>query len=95
MLEDEPKSAVEIAMEKLRARDDYRENPLSDEQKSKIAEIRSASAAKIAELEITHQSIVKQVSTYEELEKLQEELVREKKRISQKMEKRIEAIHNE
>jgi len=58
---DGPKSAYELAMERLRKKDaeagDVRES-VSDEQKAEIAEVRSRAEARIAELKILHQSKV-------------------------------------
>ena len=51
MSDDEaPKSAVELAMEKLRA-SGFEETKLTDDQKAEIAELRSRCRASIAELE--------------------------------------------
>lgn len=54
-----PKSAYELAMERLRQKDaeagDVRE-AITDEQKAEIAEVRSRAEARIAELKILHQS---------------------------------------
>lgn len=59
MGKDKPRSAYELAMEKLRARDEARgEAPprkLTDEQKEKIAEVRSFYGSKLAEREILYQ----------------------------------------
>ena len=57
--EDKPKSAVELAMERMRRRDadsGVAERPPTDEQKAAIAEARSLHASKVAELEILHRS---------------------------------------
>jgi len=57
--EDTPKSAVELAMERLRKKDvdsGVAERPPTDEQKAAIAEARSVHASKVAELEILHRS---------------------------------------
>ncbi len=54
--DDAPKSAVELAMEKLRMRGDYEEVKLTDEQKAEIADIRSRCHAQIAKLEIQHEA---------------------------------------
>jgi hypothetical protein len=92
MSEDEPKSAIEIAMEKLRARGDFEEKALSDEQKAEIAEIRSRTKARIAELEIKQASKMRQAASYEELESLKEELVREKQRLNDEMESEVRNV---
>ena len=47
-----PKSAYELAMEKLKARGDYEEKKLTSKQKAAIADIRSRYRARIAEAEI-------------------------------------------
>ena len=58
---DGPKSAYQLAMERLRKKDaesgEVRES-VSDEQKAEIAEVRSRAEARIAELRILHQSKV-------------------------------------
>jgi hypothetical protein len=90
--EDEPKSAVEIAMEKLRARGDFSQKTLTDEQKAEIAEIRTRYKARIAELEIKQQDKMNKASSYEELESFKDELVNEKKRLNEKMEAEVRKV---
>ncbi len=94
MSEDEPKSAIELAMEKLRARDDFAETPLTDGQKAEIADTRNLYRAKIAELEIHEEAKMKQVATLEELETLKEALAKEKARLNQEMENKVQKIRN-
>ena len=56
---EKPRSAVEIAMERLKKRDAESgvvDRPLTDEQKTAIAEAKSVHAAKAAELEILQRS---------------------------------------
>ena len=82
--EDEPKSAFEIAMEKLKATGDTNPVSLTDAQKAEIAEIRSRFRAKVAELEIRHQDQMKQAvaqRSVEEIEKLRQQLTAEKARL--------------
>jgi hypothetical protein len=90
--EDEPKSAVEIAMEKLRARGDFSQKPLTDEQKAEIAEIRTRYKARIAELEIKQQDKMNKASSYEEIESFKEELVKERIRLNEKMEAEVRKV---
>lgn len=92
--DDAPKSAVEIAMEKLRARGDYEEKKLTDAQKAEIAEIRSLYRSKIAEAEIHHQSKASGAASLEELEKLNEELKSEKERLSSDMERSVAKVRS-
>jgi hypothetical protein len=57
--EGSPKTSFEIAMERLRKKDadaGIEHKPVTDEQKAAIAEARSFYGAKIAELDVMHQS---------------------------------------
>ncbi len=59
MSQDEPKSAYELAMERLRKKDAEAgvvQTPLTDDQKAEIADVRSRAEARIAELKILHES---------------------------------------
>ena len=59
--DDTPKSAVELAMERLRKKDSdsgVTERSATAEQKAMIAEARNLHASKVAELEILHRSKV-------------------------------------
>jgi hypothetical protein len=89
-----PKSAFELAMEKLKARGDYEEKKLSDEQKKAIADIRSRYRARIAEVEIQHQAKLAAVTSYEELEKVKNELARDKERLNAEMEEKVEEVRS-
>ncbi len=54
-----PKSAYELAMERLRQKDaeaGIERRPVTDAQRAAIAEIRNFYEAKLAELEVMHQS---------------------------------------
>ena len=57
--DDKPKSALELAMERLRQKDadsGVVDKPRSERQKADIAEARSLHASKVAELEILYRS---------------------------------------
>ena len=57
--DDRPKSAVELALERMRRKDTDSgivDSPPTDDQKAAIAEARSLHASKLAELEILHRS---------------------------------------
>jgi hypothetical protein len=92
MSDEEPKSAIEIAMEKLRARGDFAETSLTGEQKAEIAEIRSRCRAKIAELEIQQEAKMRAAASLEELDALREELARDKERLEEETEKKVRAV---
>ena len=60
--DDEPKSAFELAMQRLRKQDAEsggESRPLTDEQRTAIAEVRNFYEAKAAEVEVLHQSALR------------------------------------
>ena len=97
MSEEEPKSALEIVMEKLRAKDSSTLTPLTQEQKAEIAEIKNRYKAKIAELEIRHQDMMKKamaLGSVEETEKLKLDMAREKERLYREEENSLQKVRN-
>jgi hypothetical protein len=95
MSENGPKSAYELAMERLRRKDAERgvvAAPLTDEQKSAIAEVRSRAEARIAELKILHASKTAGVFDPEARELLDDEHRRELKRVEEDREHKIARI---
>jgi len=65
MPDDRPRSAIEIAMERLRQKDAAAgvvQPTLTDEQKAAIAEVRSVYEAKLAHAEVMHQSTMSRVA---------------------------------
>ncbi len=98
MGEDKPlKSAFELAMERLRAKD--REagveepKPLTEEQRRRIAELRQELKAKIAEMEILHkEALMKAADNPEEMVKIVEEHREERERLEARYEAKIEKI---
>jgi hypothetical protein len=92
---DGPKSAYELAMERLRQKDkeaSVEERPLTDEQKAAIAEARQIYTARVAEREILHQASLASVRTHEELDRLNEELRRDKERLATDRDRKIAEI---
>ena len=92
---DGPKSAFELAMERLRQKDSAAgidERLLTDEQKAAIAEARSFYEAKAAEREILHQAALRAARTHEEIEQLNENLRRDKERLVADRDRRIAEI---
>ena len=83
MTDSAPKTAYELAMERLRQKDKEGgvvERPLTDEQKKAIAEARRVYEAKVAEREILHRDALRQAKSHEEVQKLNEELARDRDR---------------
>ena len=90
-----PKSAYELAMERLRQKDkesNLAEQPLTDEQKTAIAEVRQMYQAKAAEREILHQAALRKAGTHEEIEQLNEALRRDTERMAGERDRKIAAI---
>jgi hypothetical protein len=98
--EDEaPKTAYELALERLRRKDreqGIEERPLSDEQRARIAELRKVYEAKLAEREILHHSSLRKVADDPEaVDKLEEEYRRDRERIGAERDRKIEQARRE
>ena len=92
MASDAPKSAYELAMERLRQKDreaGVSERPLTDEQKARIAEIRSFYDAKLAEREILHRDSLRRAQSHDEVAKLNDELQQDRERLTRERERKI------
>ena len=80
-----PKSAFELAMERLRKQDaeaGVTERPVSDAQKAAIAEARQVYEAKVAERRILHHASLSRTADPAEREKLEEEYRRDLERFA-------------
>ena len=92
---DAPKSAYELAMERLRKKDaeeGIERKPLTDSQKAAIAEVRNFYEAKLAELEVLHQD--KQLTVFDPAERAtrDEEYRRDRERLAAERESKIEKL---
>jgi len=90
-----PKSAYELAMERLRQKDreaGVEERPLSDQQKTAIADARQVYQARMAEREILHRDAMRKAQTHEEVEKLESELARDRDRLANDRDRKIAEI---
>lgn len=95
MTDESPKSAFELAMERLRRKDaeaGVEEHALSDDQKAEIAEVKRIYAAKIAEAEILHKSKIAAVWDPEERATLEEGYRRDLERLRDEQERKLEQI---
>jgi hypothetical protein len=93
--DDAPKTAYEIAMERLRQKDKEGgsvERPLTDEQKAAIAEARRLHDAKVAEREILHKDAIRKATSHEEIQTLNEQLARDRDRYARERDQRIADI---
>jgi len=95
MSDQAPKSALEIAMERLRqkdAREGVVDTPLTDEQKAAIAEARNVCEARIAETKILHQSKLARTPEPEARAQLEDEFRRDAQRLNDERDRKIEKI---
>jgi hypothetical protein len=93
-----PKSAYELAMERLRQKDKEGgvvERPLNDEQKKAIADARRVYEAKVAEREILHRDALRRAQTAEDVQKLNEELARDRDRYGRDRDRKIGEIREQ
>ena len=95
MNDDAPKSALELAMARLRQKDTEAgatDTPLTEAQKAAITETRQMYAARRAQTEIMHQSSVAGAFDVESLGRLHEEFRRDTDRMARELEEKIAAI---
>jgi hypothetical protein len=90
-----PKSAVELAMERLRAADreaGIEETTLNDAQKAAIAEARTVAASRLAEREILFRDALRKVLDPAAREKAEEEYQVDRSRIEADRDRAVERI---
>jgi len=93
--EDEPKTAYELILERLKQKDraaGVEERTLTDEQKAKIAELRKVYEARLAEREILHQAERRKAADMEALEQLEQDYRRDRERIASERDRKIEGV---
>ncbi len=98
MSDSAPKSAFELAMERLRKKDAEEgvvEKPLTDQQRAEIAEARSVYAARVAERQILHRDKVLKTFDPAEREPLEEEYRRDLERFANDRDAKIRKIRGE
>ena len=96
--DDEPKTAYELILERLKKRDrddGVSERPLTDDQRSRIAEVRKVYEAKLAEREIFFNQSRRKAEEPEVLSALEEEYRRDRERLQSEREGKVERIRNE
>lgn len=92
-----PKSAYELAMERLRAADAEAgvvEKPLTDSQKAAIAEARQLCASQLAEREILFRDALAKTADPEERRKLEEGLQTDRRRHEEDRDRAIQRIRS-
>ncbi len=96
-MNDEPKSAVELAMARLKQQDAYAgvtEHPLTDDQKNEIGEIRKTCAAKLAQEEILYQSKLTGSVDFEQRQTMDEHYRPDVERLNHERDRKIEKVRN-
>jgi hypothetical protein len=92
------KSSYELAMERLRRKDaeagiDTR--PITDAQKAAIAEVRNFYEAKLAEVDVLHQSKMRTTFDPVEREKIAQEYRGERERLQSERDRKVEKIRQQ
>lgn len=90
-----PKSALELAMARLKKKDadaGIEDKPVTDAQKAAIAEARSVAEARLAEREILYKSKIARVAEPDAREALEQEYRRDRERITGDRDRKIEEI---
>src|SRR5262245_56758103 len=88
-----PKTAYELAMERLRKRDaeaGIETRPLTDAQKAAIAEIRNFYESKLAEADVLHYSKLRKTIDPAEREVLEQVYRRDRERLTTERDNRID-----
>ena len=82
-------------MERLRkkdAEDGIESRPLTDEQKTAIAEVRGFYEAQLAQREVMHRSALLRLNDPDEMDRLQEEYHHDRERLISERDRKIERI---
>ena len=98
MSDDEPKTAYELILERLKKKDrdeGVREQPLTDDQRARIAEVRKVYEAKLAEREIFFNQSRRKADDPEALAALEEEYRRDRERLQSERDRKVEQIRKE
>ncbi|MFN7981669.1 MAG: hypothetical protein U0Q11_07405 [Vicinamibacterales bacterium] len=91
------KSSFELAMERLRQKDaeaGVSARVLTDDEKSAIAEVRNIYEAKLAEIDVLHQSRVARIGDPSAVEALGAEWRAERERLTAERDRKVERIRS-
>lgn len=98
MADERPKTAYELAMERLARKDQEGAAPtraLTEAQKAEIAEVRQVHQSRVAEREILHQAALRKAASYEEIDQLNEALRRDMDRFARERDQKIVRIRGD
>ncbi len=90
-----PKSAYELAMERLRRKDAEQgivERPLTEEQKKDIAELRSTYEARLAQAEVMYRDALNKNFDPEAIDTIEQNYHRERERLTSERDSKIEKV---
>jgi hypothetical protein len=96
-MDDAPKSALELAMERLKKKDAEQgvsEQPLTDDQKTQIAEVRNTYAARLAQEQILFKSKIQGVFEHDARQTLEEQYRRDVERLAGERDRKIDKIRS-
>src|SRR5262245_278870 len=88
-----PKSAYELAMERLKKKDadaGIERKPVTEAQKAAIAEIRNFYEAKLAEIDVLHQGKLRAMMDPEAIAVAEQEFRRERERLTSERDAKVE-----
>jgi len=94
-MDEAPKSALELAMERLKKKDAEQgvsERVLTDDQKNEIAEVRKTYGAKLAQEEILFKSKAQGLFDHDARQALEDNYRRDVERINHERDRKIEKI---
>jgi len=97
MADEAPKSALELAMERLKKQDadqGISDRRLSDDQKNEIAEVRRTYAAKLAQEEILFKSKMQGLMDHDLRREMQDNYRRDVERLNHERDRKIEKIRS-
>jgi len=91
------KSAYELALERMAGQgiEPPRDEALSPEVRQRVAEARQKTEAKLAELEILHKDALRKSQDFAAREKAEEEYLRERRRLEDDRDRKIEKLRRE
>jgi hypothetical protein len=95
MSDEAPKTAYELAMERLRKQDaeaGITAVPLTEEKRTQIAEVRNFYEAKIAEQNVLYESALRRLMDAAEIEALQQQHRREIEHLTSARDSKVEKI---
>src|SRR5688572_22259838 len=90
-----PKTAYELAMERLRKKDadaGVTRQPVTDAQKAAVAEVRNFYESKLAELEVLHQGQLRRLFDPEQRTILEQQYQRDRERLVSERDAKVERV---